>query len=221
MRAADLLGKRSKGERRVILWVAGALVLNGVAARAEIVDRIAAVVDRDVITLSEAEQAAELRALRGQEELSIAEVVERIIEARLVEREVSRYPEESVPQGQIDTVLTSMRASFPSQTAFLDSLIERRLTEGELRLLIGKQMSIQRYLESRFRPLVYVSDEEIQRYYDEVLRPDIEAAGESPLPLGSMEASIRRILEERVFNQRIDEWIGRLKSRSSIRRYVW
>ena len=221
MEATDLLGKRSKGERRAILWVAGALVLNGAAARAEIVDRIAAVVDRDVITLSEAEQAAELRALRGQEELSMAEVVERLIDARLVEREVSRYSEEAVPQEQIDTVLQSMRASFPSQTAFLDSLTERGLTEEELRLLIGKQVNIQRYLESRFRPLVYVSDEEVQRYYDELLRPDIEAAGENPPPRGSMEASIRRILEEKVFNQRIDEWIGRLKSRSSIRRYVW
>jgi len=86
MGASDLIGKRSKGERRAIFWVAGALVLHGVSARAEIVDRVAAVVDRDVITLSEAEQAAELRALRGQEELSMAEVVERLIDARLVDR---------------------------------------------------------------------------------------------------------------------------------------
>ena len=204
------------------LWfVWAALVLNGVVAQAEIVDRIVAVIDRDVITLSEAEQAAEFRALRGEDALPLSDVVERLIESRLVEREVSRYPEEAVPQQQVDAVLGSLRASFPSPTAFSASLTARGLAEDELALLIRRQLTIQRYLESRFRPLVYVTDEEVERYYDEVLLPDVAAAGESPSSLPSVETGIRRIMEEKAFNERIDEWIVRLKSRSRIRRYVW
>jgi peptidyl-prolyl cis-trans isomerase SurA len=197
------------------------VLLNGVLARAEIVDRIVAVIDRDVITLSEAEQASEFLALRGQEALPQADVVERLIESRLIEREVGRYPEEAVPDEQVDAALDSLRASFPSPTAFSAALSARGLTEDELAVLIRKQLTIQRYLESRFRPLVFVTDDEIERYYGDVLIPDVTAAGESAPPLAGVESGIRRILEERAFNRRIDEWIARLKSRSQIRRYVW
>jgi peptidyl-prolyl cis-trans isomerase SurA len=207
--------------RRVAGLLLGAALLAGPAARAEIVDRIVAVIDRDVITLSEAEQAAEFRALRGQDALSLGDVVERLIESRLVEREVGRYPEEVVPQQQVDAALDSLRTSFPSPTAFSASLSARGLAEDELALLTRRQLTIQRYLESRFRPLVYVTDADVQRYYDEVLLPDVATAGEDPPALASVETGIRRIMEEKAFNERIDEWIVRLKSRSRIRRYVW
>ena len=207
--------------KRVASLLLGAVLLAGPAARAEIVDRIVAVIDRDVITLSEAEQAAGFRALRGQDALPLGDVVERLIESRLVEREVSRYPEDAVPQQQVDAAVESLRAAFASPTAFSASLSARGLAEDELVSLIRRQLTIERYLESRFRPLVFVTDDEVQRYYDEVLLPDVATAGEDQPALPSVETSIRRILEEEAFNERIDGWIVRLKSRSHIRRYVW
>jgi peptidyl-prolyl cis-trans isomerase SurA len=187
-------------------------------ARAEIVDRIAAVVDREAITLSEAEQVAELRALRGQEELSMEDVVERLIEARLVEREVNRYPEESIPQERIDEMLDSIRESFSSDDTLVDS---KGMTLVELEVLVRKQLTVQRYLERRFRPLVYVTEADIEKYYDEELVPVLDDTDEAVPPLGSVEGSIRRILEEKAFNERVDRWIGDLKSRAHVRRYVW
>jgi peptidyl-prolyl cis-trans isomerase SurA len=198
-----------------------ALLLSASTARAEIVDRIAAVVDREVITLSGAEQAAEFRRLRGEEELSMGEVVERLIEARLVEREVSRYPEESVSQDRIDEVIESIRRSFSSEPMFVESLNEQGMTQVELESLIRKQMTTERYLERRFRPLVYITDEDVSRYYEEELVPVLETAGESAPPLENVDGSIRRILQEKAFNERVDTWIDDLKSRAQVRRYVW
>ncbi|MGH9462507.1 MAG: hypothetical protein ACRD1X_14935 [Vicinamibacteria bacterium] len=202
-------------------FVSVAFFLNGAVSRAEIVDRVVAVIDRDVITLSEAEQAAEFLTLRGQDALPLLDVVERLIESRLIEREVGRYPEEAVPEEQVEEALDSLRASLPPATAFADALSARGLSEDELAVLIRRQLTIQRYLESRFRPLVFVTDDEVQHYYDNVLLPEVTAAGENPPPLAGVESGIRRILEERAFNERIEEWIARLKSRSQIRRYVW
>lgn len=143
---------------RAMSLVLGSLTLATPIVGAEIVDRIAAVVDREVITLSEAEQAAELRALRGEHKLSMGELVERLIEARLVEREVNRYPEASIPQEQIDEVLDSIRESFSSEETLADS---QGMTLDELEELVRKQLTVQRYLERRFRPLVYVTEVEI------------------------------------------------------------
>ena len=117
-------------KRVASLLLLGAVLLAGPAARAEIVDRIVAVIDRDVITLSEAEQAAEFHALRGQDALPLGDVVERLIESRLVEREVSRYPEEAVPQEQVDAALSSLRASFPFSDGFLRIAIRARPGRG-------------------------------------------------------------------------------------------
>lgn len=204
-----------------VCFVTLAIGAGSAVVRAEVVDRIVAVVDRDVITLSEAEEAAELRLLRGQDPLAMSEIVERLIESRLIEREVGRYPEEAVPQEQVDAAIDSLRASFATPSAFSASLSAGGLTETELVSLVRRQLSIERYLETRFRPLVFVTDEQVARYYDDVLLPDVASAGEEPPPLADLETGIRRVLEERAFNQRIEEWIQRLKSRSRIRRYVW
>ena len=207
---------RTRLLRTASLLVGAVLVAS--STRAEIVDRIAAVVDRDVITLSEAEQAAELRALRGEEELSMEDVVERLIEARLVEREVNRYPEESIAQERIDEVLDAIRESFPLEDALADS---QGMTAIELEALVRKQLTVQRYLERRFRPLVYVTEPDIEEYYSDELVPVLDNAGETAPPLASVEGSIRRILEEKAFNERVDRWIGDLKSRAQVRKYVW
>ena len=194
------------------------VVLVASAARAEIVDRIVAVLDREAITLSEAEQAAEYRALRGEEELSMSKLVERLIEARLVEREVNRYPEESIPQKQIDEVLDAIRQSFHSEETLVDI---KGITLDELEALGRKQLTVQRYLERRFRPLVYVTEADIEKYYADELVPVLDDAGEAAPLFESVAGSMRRILEEKAFNQRVDRWIGVLKSRAHVRRYVW
>ncbi len=203
---------------RATSLVLGSLTLATPIVGAEIVDRIAAVVDREAITLSEAEQAAELRTLRGEDKLSMGELVERLIEVRLVEREVNRYPEESIPQEQIDEVLDSIREFFSSEETLADS---QGMTLDELEALVRKQLTVQRYLERRFRPLVYVTEGELEKYYNDELVPVLDDAGEAVPPLGSVAGSIRRILEEKAFNERVDRWIEDLKSRAHVRRYVW
>ena len=55
-----------------------------------------AYIDRDVVTLSEAEQAAGFLELRGVEGVGLTDVVERLIEARLIERDVLRFTDDPV-----------------------------------------------------------------------------------------------------------------------------
>ena len=93
------------------------------------------------------------------------------------------------------------------------------LSEQELRATLRRQIGVAQYLEQRFRPLTFVTEEQIEAYYrDELLR----SLQGRPLPeLSEVSESIRRILEERAFNARVEEWIEGLKGRTRIRRYVW
>ncbi len=198
------------------------LALAAAPAAAQIVDRIVAVLDREVITLSEAQRARKLQLLRaGSEAPPLVDAVERLIELRLVLREVERYPTQAVAPQEIAAAVASVRAAFDSQASFEMALAEAEMTEAELGAQLRSQIAVTHYLERRFRLLIQVSEGEIGRYYREELAPELRRAGEAPPPLESVSSAIRRILEEREFNSQIAAWIDQLKARANVRRYVW
>jgi parvulin-like peptidyl-prolyl isomerase len=188
---------------------------------AEIVDRIVAVVDRYAITLTEAEQTVELAKFRGNDALALSDAVESLIESHLIEREVKRYPGIQVSSDDIRLAVESLRESYPSADDFRRAVELQGLTDAGLEQLLKKQLTISLYLDRRFRSLVYVTEEEIQKFYEEELVPRLVAAGKDAPGRQSVEDGIRSVLVERKFNERVEQWIESLKSRSRIRRYVW
>jgi predicted DNA-binding transcriptional regulator YafY len=117
----------------------------------------------------------------------------------------------------------SVRESFSSEEAFREALASKGVTEDALEQLLRQQIAIARYIERRFRSLVHVTEGEITEYYNDELVAELRKSGEQvqvPAP-DAVAERIRRILVERKFNERVDEWIQRLKARSLIRRYVW
>jgi peptidyl-prolyl cis-trans isomerase SurA len=196
-----------------------ALSAGASSASGELVDRIVAIIDREVVTLSEAEQASQIATARAGEAPPLASIVERLIEARLVEREVERFTDVEVPPERIDAAFREVRAGFPSETSFQAMLERSGLSEAELRGSLRRQLRTAQYLEQRFRPLTFVSEDQIEAYYRDELPPSMAGA---PVPdLAEVSDAIRRILEERAFNHRVEEWIALLKDRARIRRYVW
>ncbi len=194
-------------------------LLTGASAGAETVDRIVAIIDREVVTLSEAEQASEIARARGGEKVLLVDVVERLIESRLVEREVERFTGEPVPPPLVERAFEEVREGSPSAAEFRQMLARDGLSEEELRATLRRQVAVAQYLERRFRPMTFVTEEQIAAYYRDELAPSVE--GRRLPELDDVSESIRRILEERAFNARVEVWIAALKGRAKIRRYVW
>lgn len=190
----------------------------GAFAEAELVERIVAIIDREVIMLSEAEQAMWLVELRTDDDVSLRDVVERLIEARLIEHEVARFTDAPVPDERVEEQLARVRSRFPSEEALDTMLSSSGLSEEELRSDVRRQLTVNRYLERRFRALTHVADDDIQNYFSEKVLPEL--ADEREPTLEEID-QIRRILEEQRFNERVDQWIDGLKKRSRIRLYVW
>lgn len=205
---------------RTIAILVAACLVPGASSSAELVDRIVAIIDQEVITLSEAEEALRVGRVRASTSLSLREVVDRLIERRLVAREVDRFTPTPVPQAQVEAALVDVKESFPSESAYEAALADNHLSEQELEAELREQLKVTRYLDRRFRPLSYVSDDEVAQYYENELLPQLPPG----LPIPDQEDyadEIRRIIEERKFNERVDRWIEELTARASIRRYVW
>ena len=189
-----------------------------VFAEPELVDRIVAIIDRDVIMLSEAEQAMWLVEIRSDAVAVLPDVVERLIEARLIEREVARFTDAPVPDEVVEEQLERVRSSFSSREDFETMLVSGGLGEAELRAEVRRQLTVNRYLERRFRALTYVTDDDIENYFSVEVLP---ALPDERGPTLEEIDQIRRILEEQRFNERVERWIDGLKDRARIRRYVW
>ena len=219
MRFRSAIGHRPSAIGRGLAVALLLIVASGGAfAEPELVDRIVAIIDRNVIMLSEAEQAMWLVELRTDDDVSLRDVVERLVEARLIEHEVARFTDAPVPDELVEEQLARVRSRFPSEEALDTMLSSSGLSEEELRSEVRRQLTVNRYLERRFRALTYVTDDDIQNYFSEEVLPELP---DERGPMLEEIDQIRRILEEQRFNERVDQWIDGLKKRSRIRLYVW
>jgi peptidyl-prolyl cis-trans isomerase SurA len=210
---------RSRARSSILAALGLAVLAAPEAASAELVDRVVAIIDRDVVTLSDAEQALAVARARTGEDLPLVTIVDRLIESRLIEREVERFSGDAVPGELVDEAFQQVRDRFDSEDDFQVMLRSSGLTEDELRSQLGRQLAVAGYLERRFRRLTFVTDEEIETYYrNELLTGAADVAAPD---LSEVSDSIQRLLEERKFNERVEQWIQGLESRARIRRYVW
>jgi len=153
--------------RRFIAGLAILVAASG-SARAEIIDRILAVVDTQIITLSDVRAA--LRFGLVPEEVSLdptAAVLQRLIDRRLMLIEVDRYAPPEPADPAVNASLAAVERRFKDALGLEIALTQSGLTREELRRELRDTLRIESYLQQRFSTAVQVSDDEAVRYYRE------------------------------------------------------
>jgi len=192
-------------------------------ARADIIDRIAVSVGNRVITVSDIEREIRVTSfLNGvQPDLSRAgkrATAEKMVEQKLIQRELetARYPQADA--AEIEPVLADFKAAhFKDDAEYARSLTACGITEQDVRDELLWQRSMLRFIAIRFRPGVQVSDQDIQKYFDETVAPAARAAhpGE-PVKLEDYRGQI----EEKLTGDRADEdlnrWLALARKRNEI-----
>lgn len=182
-------------------------------AVADRVDGVLAVVNGEPITLSEVLEVMAL-APGVQPPPTLEETRERLIDARLMEHEARRYPQEPPSEEESEATLRALMDRFATPDDYRATLRRLGIAEDYLRKRIRRELAVDRYVDRRFRPLVQVAQRDVEEYYRTVLLPDLDAG--SPATLEDVEGLIRNILEERDLNRRIAAWVDELKSSASI-----
>jgi hypothetical protein len=184
------------------------------------VDQVVAVVDEDPILRSDLERAIGLGLVPQLPGESAAATERRaldaLIEQRLRLHEISRFGVEDAPLDEVDRQLERLRARFPDERAWSTELARLDLDEGEVRQILARQLSMLGYVEQRLGPRVYVSVEEIRKYYDEVLVPRLRAASEPVPPVEEIRESIRAVLREERLDREIDRWTLELRRQADV-----
>lgn len=207
--------------RRLLLTLSllAALSVDGIT-----VDRIAAVIDRQVLTVSEVWQMVEIRffpRLAESEDEHRQEILDALIAQTLRYRDVERFGAQDIPADAIEARLLEIRGRFESEEAFLAGAARAELALDEIRALVKRQLQVEAYVKERFAPLVVVGNEEIAAYYSGPWSAQRRARGLPVPPLASVEEEVRAATRSSRVQEEIARWTAQLRERANVDVYAW
>ena len=205
--------------------IAPVVVLAAFSAFSATIDRIAAVIERQVITVSEISQLVELRffprtANQSEDDYRHA-VLESLIAQALRYRDVERFGAADIPKDSIETRLREIVARFPTPADFDAALKRSELTIDEFRALIKRQLQVEAYIQERFAPLIFVSSDEIEAEYRGRWSQQRRQRGLPIPPLAGVTDEIRTLLRADRLQTEVEKWTAQLRAHANVDVYAW
>jgi hypothetical protein len=186
----------------------------------ELIDRIAARVENDIILLSDVRHLGRYQMLVDGKSENEAQLLDRLIDQWVVQNEAdaARFPRPT--EAEIDQDVAALKKSFPSLQEYEERRKQSGLSEAQVRDKIATQIHLTNYLDSRFRPSVQVDAKAIEDFYNSAVLPRAKARGQEP---PSLEAS-REVIQEALIEQSIDaqaeRWLKESRSRIHVERLL-
>jgi len=188
----------------------------GLPASQEIVDRIAARVENDIILLSDIRVLGRYQQFLDGKSETDAQLLERLIDQWMVrtEADASRFPQPS--DAEIDRALERLRKSFASAEEYEARRKQSGLSESEVRGIVASQLYLSDYLDSRFRPTVQADPKAIEDFYKKSIVPQAKALGQEPPSLDAAREAIQEALVQRGINEQAEKWLKESRTRLHI-----
>src|SRR5438270_618259 len=189
------------------------------------IDRIAALVDRQVLTVSEISQMEQIRffsrAARQSDDDYRREILDDLVAQALRYRDVERFGATDVSKDAIEARLVQIQKRFTSIDDFNAALQQAELTLDELRALIKRELQVENYIQERFAPMIVVTTDEIESYYKGAWTQQRRQRGLAVPPLADVQEDIRTTLKSSRLQQEVDKWTTELRSRANVDIYTW
>lgn len=186
----------------------------------EVVDRIAARVESEVILLSDVRALSRYQQFLDSKSETDAQILDRLIDQWIVrtEADVSRSPRPS--EADIDRGLSRVRNSFGSEQKYEARRKQAGLSEQEVRAMVASQLYLSNYLDSRFRPAVQIDSKEIEDFYQTAVVPRAKARGQEPPTLDAARDAIQEALVQNGINQQADQWLKESRLRLHVEKFL-
>lgn len=167
--------------RRSFALLAALWFVVPVAVRSETVDRIVAIVDNEIILLSEIDEEVYLAQVQGRVDLSDEDavakyrkdVLDSMVEGKLLLAKARAEGIRTTPE-EVDDAVAAMvkdvRGRFPSEDAFLAQL-EREGTsldqlERSFRSRVEEQLLVRKVMDRGVRSQVHIDEQEVRDYWE-------------------------------------------------------
>lgn len=197
----------------ILVLLFGSAAIPGPLRAQQVVDRIVARIEDDILTLSEVRELGRFQQLVDGRNTSEDALLARLIDQWIVTAEAAAARFAAPGEADVAREAARLAQQFPSPEAYAARLREVGLGPAAVRRLVARQLHLSRYLDYKFRPAVQVEAAQIERYYHEELAPQLAARGELLPPLEKVEAQVRELLTQREINQRAARWLEESRAR--------
>jgi hypothetical protein len=180
--------------------------------KAEIIERIAIVVDQQIITESQINEEIRVTAFLNRQPIQEGEeerrsAADRLVQQLLVKREMDlgKYP---APTGEeVQKYYNQLSQAFGGSDKFKRAIEDYRLTSEALKQHLAFQLTTLRFIEYRFRPDFDISEDDITAY-------------RRLHPASSGAESSRNAVREAVIEERTDQilaaWLEESRKQANI-----
>jgi len=186
----------------------------------EVVDRIVARVENDIILLSDVRELKEYQELVEGKSESESVILDRLIDQWIVrsEAELSQFPRPG--ETEIDGGVSRVMKSFDSAGEYEARKKRSGLSDPEVRKIVAAQLYLSNYLDSRFRPSVQIDKKAIEDFYQNTVVPRAKARGQEPPTLDAARDIIQEALVQRDINEQADRWLKESRDRLHVQKFL-
>jgi peptidyl-prolyl cis-trans isomerase SurA len=192
-------------------------------------DRVIAVVNRQVILESDLEDEMQLSVLdptmNGNAKDTKQQALDRLISRTLIQQQIQQenIPAANPTPAEIASRLREIRTDLPacvradcaSDAGWNAFLEHHELSPARVEKYLRNRLEILSFIELRFRQCIRITPEEIETYYRETLLPQYPS-GQTPPPLQQVSSRVEEILLQQRVNALFDTWLSNLRSQGQI-----
>lgn len=192
-------------------------------------DRVIAVVNRQVILESDLEDEMQLSVLdpstNGNTKDTKQQALDRLISRTLIQQQIQQenIPAAEPTPAEIAARLKEIRTDLPacvradcsSDAGWNEFLARHELSPSRVDKYLRTRLEILSFIELRFRQGIRITPEDIETYYRETLLPQYPSA-QTPPPLQQVSSRIEEILLQQRVNALFDTWLSNLRSQGQI-----
>lgn len=209
--------RRSRKKRIAAIFL---LALAAFASAQEVIDRIAARVDTDIILLSDVRALARYQLFVDGKPESDAQILDRLIDQWMVrsEAKAALFPQPS--DDEVKRSLERLKRSFSSPEEFEERKKQSGLTDDDVDRMLRSQLYLSNYLDSRFRASIQIEEKDIDEFYKTRVVPRAESRGQTPPTLEAARGFIQEALVQRAINVQADRWLKESRARLRVEKLL-
>lgn len=191
----------------------------------EVIDRIVATVNGQIILQSDWNAALRYEGLLSARSLSDfteedrRAVLDRLIDQELLGEQMKSALIKHASEEEAATQVAQTRQLYPdaaTDDGWKAILAKFGLTEKALVAHVQEQLDLMRLVDAHLRPTVQIDSKTIEAYYRDQFVPQLKQSGAGEIPLQEVSAKIRELLTEEKVSELMVSWLHSLRSESKL-----
>lgn len=207
--------------------VAG-LALDKKAAPGTEIDRVAAVVNGELILESDVDEERRFAAFQPYRDQRTAfsrdKAMERLIDRALILQQAKLQQETPINDAAVKTELDKLRKDIPAckryhcetDEGWKKFVEEQGFSLADLADRWRERMEVLRYIEERFRQGIRITDAEIRDYYQKTMMPEYAKEKVAPPQLDTLSDRIQEVLLQQRVSTLLQDWLKSLRAQGSV-----